>query len=54
MSGEGHETKVTTKTLPCVVCGQPVQILEGMDPSGARCILHYFDEDVTEEWEADE
>jgi len=40
------------KVVKCEVCGIPVIVLENSD-APALCILHYFNEDVSEEWESE-
>ena len=44
---------MNTIEKPCVVCDEPVLVQEDadMDP---LCIEHFFTDDPTEEWEADE
>lgn len=38
---------------PCVVCGEDVAIRAGYE-GDVLCILHFFSEDPTEDWERDD
>jgi hypothetical protein len=37
--------------LPCVVCSTPVSSAPDADPNFVLCPLHFFSEDLSEEWE---
>lgn len=42
-----------TKEMPCMVCKDPVQVAVDIpDDEPVLCMVHWFTEDVTEEWEA--
>lgn len=44
-----------TTEKPCMICGDPVEVSAGTpEDEAVLCILHYFDDDVSEEWERDD
>ena len=50
------ESIIDTETLPCVVCGEEVEVRTGEDWSDQPplCMAHFFTEDVTGEWEQED
>lgn len=44
---------IETVERPCMVCGDPVECDENMpEDEVVLCPIHYFAEDLSEEWEA--
>lgn len=49
------ESKIETQLLECLVCGDPVEVATNIpDDEPVLCKMHWFTEDMSEEWERDE
>lgn len=49
------ETVYETKLIECMVCDDPVEVAADIpDDEPVLCKVHYFDQDMSEEWEKDE
>lgn len=46
--------KIEFVTMACVVCDEEVVMTEDNDGEDPLCIDHFFTEDPTAEWEADD
>lgn len=44
---------IETKVEPCMVCNDPVTVAKNIpDDEPVLCMVHFFTEDASEEWEA--